>query len=496
TGIGKMFGVLVVQNKDGKLGYLAAFSGKLADSNHHKGFVPPVFDILKRNGFFKKGEAELNAMNQELEILESEETYLLAKKQLEHLDKTASQRLADYRKEMKTAKKERKQKRLQAQQEMTNEDFAVFNEQLRQESLRYNFYYKDLVKYWKNRLATQQHIVDQYALPIATLRQTRRQKSAALQRQLFEQYQFLNQAGERKSLLDIFSPTTQSQPPAGAGECAAPKLLQYAFMHALRPIAMAEFWWGKSPNSAIRKHGYFYPACRGKCEPILAHMLKGMSVDDNPILVQTFEDKTITVVYEDDDILVINKPAGFLSVPGIHIKDCVHHRIQQRYPDATGPLIVHRLDMCTSGIMLIAKHKIAHKILQQQFIKRSIQKRYVALLDGIVSETTGYIDLPLRVDLENRPHQMVCYEYGKSARTRWEVVERTDTKTRVHFYPITGRTHQLRVHAAHPLGLNTPIVGDDLYGTRANRLHLHAAWIAFRHPTTQQQMEIDIQPPF
>lgn len=494
--IGKMFGVLVVQHPKGELGYLSAFSGKLANGNHHKGFVPPVFDMLKKDGFFKKEEEVLNQINRQLEALEQEPALLEAQAEMQLLTNTANERLADYRAEMKAAKKARKEKRALAQTELVPTAFAELKEELRQESLRYNFYYKDLNKYWKERLSQQQQKLDKYLQQINHLKQERKQKSAALQQQLFDQYQFLNQAGERKGLCSIFESTVQVKPPAGAGECAAPKLLQYAFLHQLRPIAMAEFWWGQPPKSAIRKHGQFYPACRGKCEPILAHMLKGIKMDKNPMLTNPAIGQLLSIIYEDEQMLVINKPSGFLSVPGKNIQDSVYLRIKQRFPKATGPLIVHRLDMCTSGIMLIAKTKDAHRALQQQFIKRTIKKRYVALLEAAIEGEEGLIDLPLRVDLDDRPRQLVCYEYGKQAKTQWKVVERTSNTTRIHFFPITGRTHQLRVHAAHPLGLDTPIIGDDLYGNRAERLHLHAEWIEFKHPTTNEMMEIKVEAGF
>jgi len=210
------------------------------------------------------------------------------------------------------------------------------------------------------------------------------------------------------------------------------------------------------------------------------------------MLTNPAKGKQLAIIYEDDHLLAVNKPADFLAVPGKHIQDSVWLRMKQKLPTATGPLIVHRLDMSTSGIMLIAKSKEVHKRLQQQFLERTVQKKYIALLDGILEEREGLIELPLRVDLDNRPHQLVCYKHGKAARTKWQVVERRPKQTLVHFFPITGRTHQLRVHAAHPLGLNAPIKGDDLYGTRADRLYLHATWIAITHPITRKPLEIEI----
>jgi tRNA pseudouridine32 synthase/23S rRNA pseudouridine746 synthase len=225
-------------------------------------------------------------------------------------------------------------------------------------------------------------------------------------------------------------------------------------------------------------------------------MLQDIPVDANPFGINPAEGKEVTIVYEDDYLALVNKPAEFLSVPGKQVKDSVDARMKALYPEATGPLVVHRLDMSTSGLLLIAKTAEIHKELQSQFIKRKVQKRYIALLDGSITEDNGIIDLPLRVDLDNRPNQLVCYEHGKSAQTKWEVITRKDEQTLVYFYPITGRTHQLRVHAAHPSGLNAPIVGDDLYGTKANRLHLHAECITFQHPVSKEMMTITVAADF
>jgi tRNA pseudouridine32 synthase/23S rRNA pseudouridine746 synthase len=313
-----------------------------------------------------------------------------------------------------------------------------------------------------------------------------------LQQQLFKEYAFLNQHKELKSLGEIFN----ENPPAGAGECAAPKLLHFAFQHDLKPIAMAEFWWGASPKSEVRKHAQYYPACTGKCEPILKHMLQGIRTDANPFEINQADGKEIAIVFEDDYLAVINKPAEFLSVPGKQVTDSVYGRMKAKYPDATGPLVVHRLDMSTSGLLIVAKTAEIHKKLQSQFIKRKVQKQYVALLEGIIKEDSGLIVLPLRVDLDNRPNQLVCYDFGKSAQTKWKVIARKNNRTLIHFYPITGRTHQLRVHAAHPLGLNTPILGDDLYGNKANRLHLHAESLTFQHPISKETITITVAADF
>ncbi|HMR88130.1 MAG TPA: RluA family pseudouridine synthase, partial [Saprospiraceae bacterium] len=331
---------------------------------------------------------------------------------------------------------------------------------------------------------------------INELKSARRAKSGLLQKRLFECYNFLNARGETRNLIDIFGITDETTPPSGAGECAAPKLLQFAFAHQLKPIAMAEFWYGNSPQSEIRKHGLYYPACNSKCKPILAHMLSATETDPNPMLINPAFGRELPIIYEDAQIIIVNKPTEFLSVPGKEISDSVYTRILAAYPDITGPVIIHRLDMSTSGIMILARDKDSHFHIQNQFIRHKITKKYIALLDGIVKSDAGTINLPLRVDLDDRPRQVVCHTYGKASITKWERLEIKKNQTRVAFYPQTGRTHQLRVHAAHQLGLGIPIIGDDLYGSRADRLFLHAAAISFIHPSTKQKMNIEVDAPF
>jgi tRNA pseudouridine32 synthase / 23S rRNA pseudouridine746 synthase len=490
--IGKMFGVLVVQNQQGELGYLAAFSGKLADSNEHQHFVPPVFDMLKQDGFFKKEEKILNEYNRKIEALAMNPDFLEAKKQWVALQVAAEQDKQEKKEATKQNKQLRDALRAKSEKEDSFEVYKALQKQLSQQSREESIQLKMMNHYWTATLAAAQESVTLFQSELDALKEERKQLSAQLQQKLFEQYSFLNQYGITKSLGTIF----EGNPPASAGECAAPKLLHYAFKNQLKPIALAEFWWGQSPKSEVRKHGQFYPACTGKCKPILAHMLEGIQMDDNPLNSNPALGKDISIVYEDDYLAVINKPAEFLSVPGKTITDSVYHRIKTRYPEATGPLIVHRLDMSTSGLLLIAKSSEVYQQLQSQFIKRTIKKRYVALLDGKIEQPHGIIELPLRVDLDNRPNQLVCYTYGKPAVTKWEVIEHRGNQTLVYFYPITGRTHQLRVHAAHPDGLNTPIVGDDLYGTKANRLHLHAEQLRFFHPILKEEKVVQVEEMF
>jgi tRNA pseudouridine32 synthase/23S rRNA pseudouridine746 synthase len=486
TAYGKMFGVLVVQNTRAEIGYLAAFSGKIAGQNHHKGFVPPVFDILDETGFYRRGEEELNALNRQIAQLEQQATFVELQKALERAQTEAEAALTQQKTSLQAAKQARQVQR--EQPDITEATLAALIE----ESKRDHFILKDLKRHWKAVLDGIQQQLQTLTDELNDLKNTRKSKSANLQQDIFDHYYFLNQAGEQKSLADIFQNHAGQQPPAGAGECAAPKLLQYAFKHHLKPIAMAEFWWGESPVGEIRKHGHFYPACRGKCAPILEHMLEGIPLEPLPLMGSATHASEITILFEDAHLLVINKPPGLLSVPGKEARDSVFLWIKRRCPEATGPLIVHRLDMATSGLMVLAKTTAVYKQLQSQFIQRSIQKRYEALLDGNITKDAGVIDLPLRVDLDDRPRQMVCYTYGKSARTEWKVIARTDKHTRVHFFPVTGRTHQLRVHAAHPNGLNAPIVGDDLYGQSATRLCLHAASLAFIHPVSGEKMVLEV----
>lgn len=491
--IGKMFGVLVVQNQAGALGYLSAFSGKLGDGNHHRKFVPPVFDILSEGSFFNVGLANINKINAEIVRLEQAPDYIACQQKFAKKKALADQEIQQTKQFIKTAKAARKIRRATAKATLSETDYKVLEGQLSKESQGTKIRLKRLLSEWRNNLKSNELELERFVKHINDLKEKRSAKSAALQQKIFHQYRFLNQKGEYKDLVEIF---TDNIPIAGAGECAAPKLLQYAFLHQLKPIALAEFWWGESPKSEVRQHENFYPACQGKCKPILGHMLDGIALDDNPMLVNTALGREVSTVYEDDVIVVINKPTEFLSVPGKNVQDSVALRMQVKYPEATGPMVVHRLDMSTSGLMLIAKTKEAYKYLQYQFIKRRVKKRYVALLDGIVQEEEGSIDLPLRVDLEDRPRQLVCYEHGKRAKTEWKVIERSNGQTRIHFFPITGRTHQLRVHAAHPLGLHIPIVGDDLYGRKGERLHLHAEMIEFQHPESGQMVRVEVEAGF
>ncbi|MFA5556753.1 MAG: pseudouridine synthase [Flavobacteriaceae bacterium] len=492
--IGKMFGVLVVQDKAGKLGYLSAFSGKLAGTNNHQKFVPPVFDMLTENSFFLREEEILNRINKQIEIIETNQEYINLKSDFKKALTDSQEEITTFKKQLKQNKTERKQLREANKNYLSETGYQSFEDDLIKQSLRDKYELRVLENRWKQALEDLKLKIEFYENQIENLKKERKEKSALLQQQLFEQYSFLNQYGKTKSLGAIFSQTVFGKPPAGAGECATPKLLHYAFANNLKPLAMAEFWWGTSPKSEIRKHRQFYPACTGKCEPILKHMLDGIETEENPFLKNFAANKKLKIIYEDDCLVVVNKPFNLLSVEGINVKDSVYTRLKIILK--TEPLMVHRLDMATSGLLVVAKTKEAHKLIQKQFLKRTVKKRYTALLNGTVENDKGKINLPLRGDLDDRPRQLVCFEFGKKAITEYEIIERKNNITKVYFYPITGRTHQLRMHASHPSGLNAPIVGDDLYGTSSDRLYLHASHLEFIHPKTKEVMRFESKEEF
>ena len=481
---GKMFGVLIVRTSNGQTGYLAAFSGNLCGSNSHSFFVPPVYDLLKPDGFFKIEEEQISAINHQIGQLQNCDRYLELQQKMERETASSQQALSAARQVLKAAKEKREQRRLHRPNE--NEQAAMIRESQYQKAE-----FKRLERYWKEQISEIKTELESFSSQIEALKAERRNRSAALQQKLFQQFNFLNAKGETKNLCAIFEETVQKTPPAGAGECAAPKLLQYAYLSGLSPIAMAEFWWGESPKTEIRHHGYYYPSCRGKCEPILRHMLQGLNVEPAPSERYSLSQNMPEILFEDQWLLVLHKPEGVLSVPGKSEEQSIYSLLRARYPKATGPLVVHRLDMATSGLLLAAKTQEVHRHLQAQFENRSIKKRYIALLDGILPEEEGVIDLPICPDYLDRPRQMVNEELGKTAITRYQVMDRKNGQTRIAFFPLTGRTHQLRVHAAHPLGLNCPIVGDELYGRKAERLYLHAEYLEFIHPVSGQRMVIE-----
>ena len=515
---GKMFGVLIVENvktdadnpkwgypaansEAPKWGYLAAYSGQIGGRSDWEDFVPAVFDYLQPDGYFKTHEAEISHINLSINHLEKDERMKEARTLIRQLQEERKRTIAAYQEKMKEAKAKRDSRREAGNLSEAEEAQMIKESQFMKAELR------RLKKSLSEKTALETEYED-YQENILRLKQLRKQLSDALQQWLFSQFRMLNQEGESKDLLEIFRDEALKEypqaaiatsriaalkmvPPAGSGECCEPKLLQYAYQHGYKPLQMAMFWWGESPKEEIRHHLQFYPACNGKCKPILHWMLPASTFEPEAINLSIYD--KVETLYEDREIAVIHKPEGLLSVPG---KDAaqpsVYALMRRKYPEATGPLIVHRLDMATSGVLLIAKTEFAYHRLQKAFLNHQIQKKYVAIISGKDIPERGIISLPLQPDYLNRPRQIVNHEQGKEAITEYEILERIDgSHLRIALYPKTGRTHQLRVHCAHQEGLNAPILGDPLYGNeKAARLHLHAEEITFEHPLTGKKITI------
>ena len=524
---GKMFGVLIVENAQpepgaSEIGYLAAYSGQIGGRSDWDDFVPAVFDYLQPDGYFKTHEAEISDINQRIKQLEGNEHIKEAKSLIQQLQEERKQTIAAYQEKMKEAKAKRDARRKTGN--LTPEEEA--------EMVKESQFMKAELRRLKKSLSEKTTLETEYEVfqaDILRLKQLRKTLSDALQQWLFSQFRMQNHEGKMKDLLEIFRDAAlrdypqatlatsriaalKMVPPAGSGECCEPKLLQYAYLHGYRPLQMAMFWWGESPKEEIRHHLQFYPACNGKCKPILHWMLPDRVFDS-----KIAEKQALEILYEDDQLAVIYKPSGLLSVPG---KDSsqpsVYSIMRKKYPAASSPLIVHRLDMATSGLMIIAKTDFAYHRLQKEFLHHRVQKKYIAIIgckdqeacDKIwekakkeelkeegkssISTEKQKISLPLMPDYLDRPRQIVNHEQGKEAITEYEVLDRIDaTHLRLALYPKTGRTHQLRVHCAHHEGLNAPILGDPLYGNeKASRLHLHAEEIIFEHPLTGKEINI------
>lgn len=476
---GKMFGVLVVRDAAGTLGYLAAFSGLLAGSNMVAGFVPPVYDLLAPEGYFKHEEGNISALNIAIDDIKRSQSYCNAASELKRAKEDASAAIealvAEY-----AANKEARHCRRSAGELTPAEEHAMTRQsQFEKAEL------KRQRKAWQQIIAEKEAHLAAFNDKIALLSNERKNRSLALQRWLFQQFKVMNAHGCEKSLLDIFQQKLGTMPPAGAGECAAPKLLQYAFMNAHEPLCMAEFWVGDSPAGEVRRDGCYYGSCKSKCEPILGYMLQGVDVEESALEKGAAID-SVEVLFEDEWLLAVNKPSGVLSVPGVVGGVSLQQWLREHYLRSNELYVVHRLDMATSGVLLAAKSIEVYKQLQRQFAAREVKKNYTALLSGVPQTPQGVITLPLAADYANRPRQKVDHAAGKEAITRYRVLKSVERDGKqcavVQFEPLTGRTHQLRVHAAHKDGLNTPIVGDALYGTAAGRLMLHASSLGFKHP--------------
>lgn len=487
---GKMLGVLVVQDGAGDMGFLAAFSGNLAGAVQHDYFVPPIYDLLEPGGEFRRGEASITAINREIDALESDEEFQCLRSAMQQTERERDKEIAEYQEFMLQAKRKRDEARQQGALAPAEQQCLIAESQFQKAEL------KRIRRRWEVKISELRQQLDARLHHINELKQKRKAMSEALQERIFRLFVVQNAHGELMDLIQVFHRYYGKAvvPPSGAGECCAPRLLHYAFAHHLNPLCMAEFWYGDSPVGEVRHHGHFYPACSSKCKPILSFMLQGLNVEPNPL--EESLDVSIEVLYEDEWLIAVDKPAGVLSAPGKLDVDSLPQLLMRERP-GTQLHVVHRLDMATSGVLLLAKSQEVCNALQHLFASRKVKKHYVAWLQGNVEADEGVISLPLRPDLDHRPFQLVDEVHGKEAVTRYEVVERKEGLTMIHFFPLTGRTHQLRVHAAHCRGLNAPIVGDGLYGNGSGvRLMLHAQSVTFSHPVTARQLTITAPAPF
>ncbi len=487
---GKMFGVLVVSTPTGEVGYISAFSGLLAGENRHPFFVPPVYDLLSKDSYFQQEEAEISQINRDVEELKTDTDYLQLLNIYSEKEREIKQHITQFREQIKLHKQERDKKREELTLSQSEQEMLIRESQFEKAEL------KRISDRGKSELAKIKEQIEVYTSKIESLTEERHQRSADLQLWLFRQFRLLNAKGEIKDLIEIFSEFANIFPPAGAGECAAPKMLQYAYQNNLKPIQMAEFWVGASPVGEVRVDGNFYPSCKGKCLPILTYMLQGLNVAEINLEYRNTNTE-LKVVYEDDYLIAIDKPAGILSVPGKIGGKSVEEIMQERNPNIK---VIHRLDMATSGVLLLAKDIEMYKAMQTLFATREVRKTYIALIEGEPKQSMGEISLPLSADYNNRPMQRVDYENGKEAITEYFVLATYNREgkkiTRLSLNPITGRTHQLRVHLAHPKSLGMPIIGDELYGKPASRLMLHAMELVFKHPIKETVITITANCPF
>lgn len=495
---GKMLGVLVVKDNNDEIGYLAAYSGNLAHNGNNPYFVPHIYNLLEPQGLFRTGEAQITEINHRIESLENSQERTSLK---ELLDKTLAHQEREeleMRQTMNAAKTLRDKCRNEGNITAEQEAQMIKESQFQKAEL------KRLKKRHSMEIDSINQWLNEQLAAINNLKAKRRAMSEKLQRQLFELFVVHNARGESMDVATIFERRLHRLPPGGTGECCAPKLLQYAFLHGYKPVCMAEFWVGESPQGEVRHHGHYYPACRSKCLPLLEFMLQGLDVESNPLATKPSDD-TLKIIYEDQWLIVIDKPAGMLTVPGKDEEatsalemvqsmlredslNAVHTAQYSNNTQVRTAVEVHRLDQATSGLVVFAKTKEVQSNLRKQFEERSVNKTYLALLDGVPTKNEGTIDLPLRPNIDDRPRQVVDMENGKQAITKYQVLEQRGERTLVEFTPLTGRTHQLRVHASHPQGLNSPITGDMLYGTASDRLYLHAMTLSFTHPITGEHM--------
>lgn len=485
---GKMMGVLVVKNpEDGTTGYLAAFSGSVNDRSIIDGFVPPVFDLLDPQGVFKTGEAELNLMSSRIKELENSPELQELKEQLDSTLACAESEISAMKARMAVSRKDREARRASPEgRELSG--ILIRESQFEKAEL------KRLKSSWRAQTEAIRQKIAAISEEIQALKAERAERSEKLQKWIFDRFIVSNVLGERASISEIFSACGQI-PPGGTGECAAPKLLQYAFLNHLEPVAMGEFWYGESPEGPIRTHGHFYPSCTSRCGPLLKFMLKGLKMEKAEVT-----GGSPAIIHQDNDVAVACKPSGMPSVPGLDGQVSMLEWMQERLGGSVES--VHRLDMDTSGIIVYAMNPEAGSDLRRQFEEHSVSKTYMARLSPedkgadagpamkLLPGSKGNVSLPLAADYDERPRQKADMTQGKEALTNYEVTAvHEDGCTEILFHPVTGRTHQLRAHSAHIHGLARPIVGDMLYGGLPHpRLCLHALELSFRHPGTGVQV--------
>ncbi len=482
---GKMLGVLIATDSCGLRHTLYAFSGQLGDGGfYHPGFVGPVFDYLQPDGYFKTKEMEISRQNIDISLFE-EGQFSKIRSDYERAKEKFEGEVSEYKERCRLSKIARNAKRESGI--IDKDEIAAMIRQSQFEKAELHRLKKrtiaDLAPFAANLKKAKSHLDD--------LKSKRRSDSEALQKWLFSNFRLLNARGESRSLSEIFAGTPMGIPPSGAGECCAPKLLQAAYLQGLYPESMAEYWYGKPKDGEVRRHGEHYPACRGKCLPVLGWMLQGLSIepplnsDNQPDAVHNPE-----IIYENQWFCVVDKPSGMLSVPGKGASISVQQWLADKYGSDRLVRMAHRLDQDTSGLLVATFGSLPYKVMQSLFATRKVKKTYVAELEGDYRTRDipekGRIDLPISPDWLDRPRQRIDFGGGKDAVTDYEFVCVSESSSRIIFYPCTGRTHQLRIHAASEKGLDMPIAGDRLYGRNLGnsqkRLHLHAWKLEFTFP--------------
>lgn len=511
---GKMMGVLVAEDSRGNVGFIAAFSGHVQGLHDDAFFVPPIYDLTVPDGEFRRGEAEITELNRKIRKLENDSD--LAGLETERKTLMAAQIAEERNMRLKFDHDKEQRRSIRAKGNLTaeqSESLARESQFQKAEMKRMRLRHAHNSAVIENEIARRREEIDR-------LKTLRRQMSENLQQRIFRLFVVKNAVGESATIEDVFAQYHRengepaSLPPAGTGECAAPRLLQYAFSHSLRPLCMGEFWYGASPENEVRNHGDFYPSCHHKCLPLLSWMMRGLSVEPNPLLAPP--ESEAEIVWQDKWLAVVNKPSGLASVEGKAHSRSLFSWARESFPDAAGPLITHRLDQATSGLVVIAKDGRTFTLMQQMFERGEVAKTYIALLRGNVAHDSGEVSLPLLPSITDRPRQMVDSHHGKPATTTFRTLMRIEGFSVVEFHPLQGRTHQIRVHAAHHRGLAAPVLGDTLYGVGSvsvseniamvierefgfpapppGGIWLRAVAVSFIHPVTNEQISLSLLP--